>query len=65
MTASIVTRCEVYMSVEEQEMLGKVARWIEAMDEEEWDDLPKGIQEMLLAISDNINDLLSLIPEEH
>lgn len=65
MTASIVTRCEVYMSVEEQEMLGKVARWVESMNEEEWEHLPEGIQDMLLAISDNINDLLELIPEEH
>ena len=64
MTSSIVTRCEVYMSVEEQQMLGKVSNWIEDMSED-WEDLPKGVQEILDAIYENINDLLELIPEEH
>lgn len=62
MTASIVTRCEVYMSAEEQHMLNKVIQWIEDLDD---DDIPEGIQESLTTIYEEIQHLLDLIPEEH
>lgn len=62
MTASIVTRCEVYMSTEEQQMLNKVIQWIEDLDD---DDMPEGIQESLTTIYEEIQHLLDLIPEEH
>lgn len=62
MTASIVTRCEVYMSAEEQQMLNKVIQWIEDLDD---DDMPEGIQESLTTIYEEIQHLLDLIPEEH
>ena len=62
MTASIVTRCEVYMSAEEQQMLNKVIQWIEDLDN---DDMPEGIQESLTTIYEEIQHLLDLIPEEH
>ena len=64
MTASVVTRCEVYMSAEEQQMLNKVVRWIEDMDED-MDHMPEGVQEMLNNIYEEIQGLLELIPEEH
>lgn len=62
MTASIVTRCEVYMSAEEQQMLNKVIQWIEDLDS---DNMPEGIQESLTTIYEEIQHLLDLIPEEH
>ena len=64
MTASMVTRCEVYMSVEEQKMLNEVVRWIEDMDED-MEHMPEGVQEMLNNIYEEIQGLLELIPEEH
>ena len=64
MTAQVVTRCEVYMSVEEQKMLNKVIKWIEDMDED-MEHMPEGIQEMLNNIYEEIQGLLTLIPEEH
>lgn len=64
MTASMVTRCEVYMSNEEQQMLNKVIRWIEDMDED-MEHMPEGVQEMLTNIYEEIQGLLELIPEEH
>lgn len=64
MTASMVTRCEVYMSVEEQKMLNEVVRWIEGMDKD-MEFMPEGIQEALETIYDEIQNLLDLIPEEH
>lgn len=64
MTADMVTRCEVYMSNEEQQMLNKVIRWIEDMDED-MEHMPEGVQEMLNNIYEEIQGLLELIPEEH
>ena len=64
MTASMVTRCEVYMSVEEQKMLNEVVRWIEGMDKD-MEFMPEGVQEALETIYDEIQNLLDLIPEEH
>lgn len=64
MTAHVVTRCEVYMSTEEQQMLNKVVRWIEDMGED-MDHMPEGVQEMLGNIYEEIQGLLELIPEEH
>ena len=64
MTASMVTRCEVYMSVEEQKMLNEVVRWIEGMGKD-MEFMPEGIQEALETIYDEIQNLLDLIPEEH
>ena len=64
MTANMVTRCEVYMSNEEQQMLNKVVRWIEDMDED-MEHMPEGVQEMLNNIYEEIQELLELIPEEH
>ena len=64
MTANMVTRCEVYMSNEEQQMLNKVVRWIEDMDLE-MEHMPEGVQEMLNTIYEEIQGLLELIPEEH
>ena len=64
MTANMVTRCEVYMSDEEQKMLNKVVRWIEDMDED-MEHMPEGVQEMLNNIYEEIQGLLELIPEEH
>ena len=64
MTAGMVTRCEVYMSNEEQQMLNKVIRWIEDMDED-MEHMPEGVQEMLNNIYEEIQGLLDLIPEEH
>ena len=64
MTANMVTRCEVYMSVEEQKMLNEVVRWIEGMDKD-MEFMPEGVQEALETIYDEIQNLLDLIPEEH
>ena len=64
MTAQVVTRCEVYMSIEEQKMLNKVTKWIEDMDED-MEHMPEGVQEMLNNIYEEIQGLLELIPEEH
>lgn len=64
MIAHMVTRCEVYMSDEEQQMLNKVVRWIEGMDED-MEHMPEGVQEMLNNIYEEIQGLLELIPEEH
>lgn len=64
MTANIVTRCEVCMSVEEQKMLNEVVRWIEGMDKD-MKFMPEGVQEALETIYDEIQNLLDLIPEEH
>ena len=64
MTADMVTRCEVYMSTEEQQMLNKVVRWIEDMGDD-MDQMPEGVQEMLNTIYEEIEQLLDLIPEEH
>ena len=64
MTAQVVTRCEVYMSIEEQKMLNKVVKWIENMDED-MEHMPEGVQEMLNNIYEEIQGLLTLIPEEH
>ena len=64
MTANMVTRCEVYMSAEEQRMLLKVTKWIEDMDED-MEQMPEGVQEMLNNIYEEIQGLLELIPEEH
>lgn len=64
MVANMVTRCEVYMSNEEQQMLNKVIRWIEGMDED-MEHMPEGVQEMLNTIYEEIQGLLELIPEEH
>ena len=64
MTANMVTRCEVNMTNEEQQMLNKVVRWIEDMDED-MKHMPEGVQEMLNDIYEEIQGLLELIPEEH
>lgn len=64
MIANMVTRCEVYMSNEEQQMLNKVVRWIEGMDED-MEHMPEGVQKMLNNIYEEIQGLLELIPEEH
>ena len=64
MTAQVVTRCEVYMSIEEQKMLNKVVRWIEGIGED-MELMPEGIQEILTNICEEIQGLLDLIPEEH
>ncbi len=64
MTACMVTRCEVNMTNEEQQMLNKVVRWIEDMDED-MKHMPEGVQEMLNDIYEEIQGLLELIPEEH
>lgn len=64
MTANMVTRCEVYMSTEEQRMLNKVVKWIEDMGED-MEQMPEGVQEMLNNIYEEIEGLLELIPEEH
>jgi hypothetical protein len=64
MTAQVVTRCEVYMSAEEQRMLLKVASWIEEMDED-LIDMPECVRESLTTIYDEIHNLLELIPDEH
>lgn len=64
MTASMVTRCEVNMSAEEQRMLLKVTKWIEDMGED-MEHMPEGVQEMLNNIYEEIQGLLELIPEEH
>ena len=64
MTADMVTRCEVYMSIEEPKMLNKVVRWIEGMGED-MEHMPEGIQEILTNIYEEIQGLLDLIPEEH
>lgn len=69
MTAQVVTRCEVYMSAEEQKMLNKVVEWIEetlnCTDDCDAPELPEGIIEILSDTYDNIVHLLELIPEEH
>ena len=69
MTAQVVTRCEVYMSEEEQRMLLKVTDWIDetlnCTDDCDVPDLPDGIIEILDDIYDNIHLLLELIPDEH
>ncbi len=69
MTAQMVTRCEVYMSAEEQKMLNKVVKWIEetlnCTDDCDAPELPEGIIEILSDTYDNIVHLLALIPEEH
>lgn len=64
MTAQTVTRCEVYMSAEEQKMLLKVTKWIEDMGED-MELMPEGIQEILNNIYEEIIGLLELIPDEH
>ena len=64
MTANMVTRCEVYMSDEEQRMLNKVVRWIEDIGDD-MEHMPEGVQEMLNNIYEEIQGLLTLIPEEH
>ncbi len=64
MIANMVTRCEVYMSNEEQQMLNKVVKWIEDMDED-MEHMPEGVREMLNNIYEEIQGLLELIPEEH
>ena len=64
MTANMVTRCEIYMSDEEQRMLNKVVRWIEDMGDDV-ELMPEGVQEMLNTIYEEIEGLLELIPEEH
>ncbi len=64
MTACMVTRCEVNMTNEEQQMLNKVVRWIEDMDED-MKHMPEGVQEMLNDIYEEIQGLLELIPDEH
>ena len=64
MIARMVTRCEVYMSNEEQQILNKVVRWIEGMDED-MEHMPESVQEMLNNIYEEIQGLLELIPEEH
>ena len=64
MTANMVTRCEVYMSDEEQRMLNKVVRWIEDIGDD-MEHMPEGVQEMLNNIYEEIEGLLELIPEEH
>ena len=64
MTAGMVTRCEVYMSTEEQQMLNKVVRWIEGMGDD-MEHMPEGVQEILNNIYEEIQGLLKLIPEEH
>lgn len=69
MRAQIVTRCEVYMSNEEQKMLNKVTDWIEetlnCTDDCDAPELPEGIVEILTDIYDDIVHLLELIPDEH
>lgn len=69
MRAQIVTRCEVYMSNEEQKMLNKVTDWIEetlnCTDDCDAPELPEGIVEILTDIYDDIIHLLELIPDEH
>ena len=69
MRAQIVTRCEVYMSNEEQKMLNKVTDWIEenlnCTEDCDAPELPEGIVEILTDIYDDIIHLLELIPEEH
>ena len=64
MTANMVTRCEVYMSAEEQRMLNKVVRWIEDMGDD-MEHMPEGVQEILNNIYEETQTLLELIPEEH
>ena len=62
MRAQIVTRCEVYMSTEEQRMLNKVIDWIEetlhCADDCDAPELPEGIIEILTDIYDDIIHLL-------
>lgn len=66
MTAQVVTRCEVYMSEEEQRMLNGVVDWVEnTLNDDEDGVLPEGIVEILNNIYDEINHLLELIPDEH
>lgn len=65
MIAQVVSRCEVYMTNEEQESLNKVIAWIEGIPLEDYDNMPERIQEMLSEIVDNAQGLLDLIPEEH
>lgn len=64
MRAQIVTRCEVYMSAEEQGMLNKVTKWIEDMGDN-IEQMPEGIQDILNNIYDEIQHLVALIPDEH
>ena len=64
MTAGSVTRCEVYMSIEEQKMLNKVIEWIEDMGDET-DQMPEYVQGLINTIYEGIGQLLDLIPEEH
>ena len=64
MTATMVTRCEVNMTADEQRMLNKVVRWIEDMGDD-MDHMPEGVQEMLNNIYEEIQGLLELIPDEH
>lgn len=64
MTANMETRCVVNMTAEEQKMLLKVTKWIEDMGDD-MELMPKGVQEMLNTIYDEIEHLLSLIPDEH
>lgn len=63
MKANIVTRVEIDMSKEEQEMLYNVEEWIEDMyASNEIEAMPEGIHEILDDIHDDIHHLLSLIP---
>lgn len=64
MIAKMITRCEVYMTVEEQKMLNSVLNWIERLDPE-IGEMPEQIQESLDTIYNEIEGLLGLIPEEH
>lgn len=64
MTANVVTRCEVYMSFEEQQMLEEVVRWIEDMGDDK-DCMPESVQEILNNIYEETTHLLDLIPPEH
>ena len=65
MTGAVVTRTELYMTVEEQNRLDSIVDWVESMDEEEWDNLPEAVQRTLTTLRDICADLLDMIPEEH
>lgn len=65
MTGNVVSRTEVYMDAEEQKIFDNVINYIEKMNEEEFDALPKGVRDLLMDIAERCGELLSLIPEEH
>ena len=66
MRAEVVTRCEVYMTNEEQKMLNKVVDWIEeTLNDDDNEHMPEGIVRILDDIYEDINHLLELIPDEH